>query len=230
MRHIRIVGLSLVAVFAMTAVTAASASAAAPEFTVASKFESKGGAGTLETSKSKEKVKCTAEKDSGENAVGKTVSKVTVTFTGCESSGFKCSTSGQSSGEIKTNPLKGELVFLAEGGKVTTKVGLALEPETGTEFVEFNCAGGIVKVKVKGSVLGEIKPIKEKVGPKAKTTHYTLTYTQSAGTQHFTEAEFKNNGKLVKDTLETSKNGGAFEGSAEETSSEVFPEKEGEIT
>jgi hypothetical protein len=206
----------LVAVFAASLAITALASAAAPEFTVATKFKAKSGKGVLETV-GKSTVKCEKSKGEGETTVGKEVKGVKVTFEECESGGFSC-------GTIKTETLKGKLVFLGEGGKVTTKVGLNLEPASGTLFAKFTCAG-FVNVEVKNKVLGKIEPI----GKKTKT--YTLTYTQKNGVQTFKEAEFDNNGKLEKGIhLESKIGGGSFEESAEETTATIEAEKEGEIT
>jgi len=224
MKRIRIIGLALVAVFAISAIASATASAAKPEFVFAGikkGLKAKSGSATLETA-SKEKVTCTSSSNGGEIEGGNGSKKVTgiiVKFKGCKSSGFACSTSGAASEEIITNSLSGELGYIKAAEKT---VGLDLLPTGGGEFVEFNCAGGIVKVKVKGSVIGQITPVNKKV---TTAEHFTLTFTQSGGKQGIEKFETG-----VKDTLETSKNGGAFEGSAEAATAEVTGEETVEIS
>lgn len=231
MARIRVLGLALVAVVAISVVAVASASAAAPEFTVTSKFTTKGTSGTLETVTA-QKVTCTAQSGKGEALKGKKVQGVFVKFTGCTTAGAVTCQSGATAGTIETKELKGALVFLGQGGTVTTKVGIELEP-AGTEFVEFNCGSTLVGVKVTKEILGEIEAsaIGKKIGPKTSPNHYVVKYKQSLGHQEFTEAEFENNGILLKNLfLEAAKNGGAPEQAGEETTAEVFPEVEGEIT
>ena len=224
MKRIRVIGLALVAVLAISAVASATASAAKPEFVFAGikkGLKGKSGAGTLETV-SKEKVTCAKSTNGGEIEGGngsKKVTGVVVTFTGCVSSGFKCSTTGAAAGEIVTKSLSGELGYINKAAKT---VGVDLAPTGGGEFVEFNCAGGIVKVKVKGSVIGQITPVNKKV---LTTEHFTLTFTQTSGKQAIEKFE----GGL-KDTLETSKNGNPFEGSAEAATAEVTGEETIEIS
>lgn len=224
MTRIKTVGSVLVAVFAMSSVLSATASAAKPEFVfggVKKGFESKAtGAVSLETTGGT-KVKCLGGSGKGEIEGGngsKKLTKVIVKFTGCESTGFKCKTPTGATGEIITNELVGQLGYV-EG---TTKVGLEMKPKTGTQFAEFECVGGIVKVKITGAVIGQLTPLNTKV----KTTqHYTLAYRQTAGVQEWKE--------LVggeEDTLLTSVNGGGNEGSAIASSNEVKGEEESEVS
>lgn len=167
-------------------------------------FSSSSGAGELETA-NKEKITCTSDKDEGKIKNSKEFEKVRVIFSGCESKGFKCnSTNTATAGEIITNPLKGGVEYI-KNGKINKEVAEYLEPETPPLYVEFNCAGGIVKVQTKGIILGKITP----VNTCSKTA--TLTYEKGVnpGEQKITELE-----SGTKDTLESSKNGGAFEKSA----------------
>ena len=215
MIRMRTLIMAFVAVLAMSAVAAASASAALPEFSKTKvKVTGKSGAGTLETVTGT-KVTCTGGTSSGEITAEKTVSKTLVIFTGCASSGFKCSTSGAASGELKTKELTGTLGYLT---KSTKEVGLDLKPASGTEFIEFECAGGIVKVKVTGSVICPLTPVN------TSTTTFTLTCKQKAGVQEFKKFE---GGE--EDVLKTSKNGGAAEGSGEETTTTLTASEAAEI-
>jgi hypothetical protein len=90
-------------------------------------------------------------KDKGEGEItGESTSKSVVIFEKCESSGFKCTSTGESkAGDIKTNPLKGTLVNL-EGGKV----GQVVEAEGGGASAEFGCEGHLHVITV-GALVGE---------------------------------------------------------------------------
>ena len=81
---------------------------------------------------------------------GKTVGNVSVTFTGCESAGYKCVSTGAKEGEIATNLLAGTLVW----EKYAKKVAIDLVPQSTELFVEFQC--GPANAKVKGSVLAPV--------------------------------------------------------------------------
>ena len=186
---------------------ATSASAANPEFLPASgTFLSTSGVGQLQTSGGT-KVGCTSDKDKGLISGPESVDNVLVTFHGCKTGIFTCTSGTEPSGLITTKELSGLLGWI---NKSALTVGLDLAPTSGTEFVEFNCAGELVKVKVRGSVIGKVTPLN------TKTTSGLLTYKQSGGVQELTKFE----GGAV-DLLETSKNGGAFEGSAEATVDEI---------
>lgn len=199
MRRIKIAGLCLMAVFAMSAVAATGASAANPEYgrclkvtvkklsnydsakciktasedvgTEAEKLK-KGNfewtttlvkkgftavnkpttIATLET-KAGTKVTCTGLSSAGEYTGLKTVTISQTTFSGCESGGIKCNTPAAGTGVIKVKELLGELGVYQKGAPSTKdKIGNLLWPNGGTptsgsELVEFNCAGLVVKVK-----------------------------------------------------------------------------------
>ena len=110
---------------------------------------------TLET-KLGAKVICKGQSATGEITGLKTIALSPVTFTGCESGGFPCSTEGSASGEVVTVPLVGELGIEKIGtkGPVTNKIGNELSPATGEEFVHFTCAG--VTIKVRGHVISPV--------------------------------------------------------------------------
>jgi hypothetical protein len=130
---------------------------------VRNKFTGVGGAATLETVK-KVKVTCKAESSDGDFTSSKTVGNIAVTFTGCESTGFKCETPKSAEGEIATNLLAGTLVWEKYG----KKVAIDLMPQTGELFVEFEC--GTAPVKVKGSVLTNIPDDKAETKVEEKFT------------------------------------------------------------
>jgi len=221
MQRLKVIGLALVAVLAITAVASATASAAKPEFVFTGTekgFTGKQvGEGFLETTGGTQ-VKCTAGTSSGEieGASGSNkVTKTVVTFTGCTSSGFECHSPGQASGVIQTKELKGQLGYISSPEKT---VGLDLEPKEGEFFVEFTCLGFLTS-KVKGQVIGKLTPVNKEV----KTTeHFTLTYKQTKGVQELTELEIEG----VKDTgdiLKSSLNGNPEEQSGEQSTQELTP-------
>ncbi len=185
MQRLKVIVLALVAVVAVSSVAAASASAALPEWfkggsviTANVKFTGAGGAGTLETIGGK-KVTCTSDSSKGELAPPKNVTGAVVTYKGCESSGFKCTTAGKNAGEIDTNTVTGELKYL---DKAKTKVGTLLKPASGTEFAKFECTS-LVKVTVTGEVIGQATPLNVEQGTG------TLTFKQTKGVQEWRQVE-----------------------------------------
>ena len=128
MKRMKIMGLCLVAVLAMSVVAASVASAVTyeqPVFygkaAIGSTVGTVGFTGTLTEAsletKSKSVVKCTGGTAVGE-VTGPTTTKGNITtFTGCTLSGFACE-SGATAGVIKTEVLKGTLGQVATSGKV----------------------------------------------------------------------------------------------------------------
>ena len=179
--RIRMIGLALVAVFAMSAIVASAASAALPEQLPATgKFTGTSGASTFETLKG-EKVKCTSDTITGEITGAKT-SKSTITFKGCEGLGLKCNTSGAGSGEIVLN-VTGTLVYIM---KSTKEVGL------------LNTLGAALTIKctafetlvVRGSTLCPITPVN------TKTTKYKVVCKATKGMQE--PANYEPGSELIK--------------------------------
>jgi hypothetical protein len=159
-RKLGSMGLSLVAVLLLGGIATASASAAKfeakPSFPV--NFTASGNAGLLETVAGR-RVSCTSSTGVGAVANGTEVSVSAVTFTGCFAEGIKpleCTTTGQASGVIKTNPIKGSPVDI---DKAHTKAGILLEATAGV-FTEFNCKLGAFvneNIKVEGSIIANVK-------------------------------------------------------------------------
>jgi hypothetical protein len=195
MKQIRTAGLILVAMLAIGALAAATASAALPELVnskgealVKKKYTSKSGASTLETEKNGA-VKCKEGTDTGESTGPKTGTS-TVTFTGCESASIKCKTSGAKTGEIITKATS-KLVYINEKEKT---VGLALAATEST----IECSI-LQKLKVRGSVIGVLTPVN------TVAEEFTLTFKQKKGVQEPTE--YEEEGKKVKDITETEGSG-----------------------
>ena len=218
MRHIRIMGLCLTALFAVCAMAAASASAE-PEFLTkqvvaeGEKIPEKGtlGAAFLE-GKSGTKITCTGGTSTGEVTGPKTTKNNVATFTGCESGGFKCE-SGVTEGVIITKALEGHL-----GNVTATQPAVRLFPEgtgRGTELAAFSCAGGTVPVKVKGSVIGALSGA---AGTNAVTgklqTSGKITFAEAAGIQKYVEF-IEGPEKGQKEQLESSIGGAAYEKSGQ---------------
>ena len=209
MTRLQTLGVALIAVLALAAVAVSSASAATcttkPCFTgtFPNTYTSSSGAGTLET-KSGTKVKCSSDSTEGGEITGEKTGKLkSVVFKGCESSGFKCSTKGAASGEIKTVELETTLGYI---NKSTKEVGIALKPKGGGDFVTFECTA-LVKVTVKGAVIGVMTPVN------SETMKYTLKFTQTGGKQ--TPQKFEGGST---DILESEIDGsGKFEESGEQT-------------
>jgi hypothetical protein len=168
MKRTEILGLALTAMFAIGATLTSIAVAAAPEFapSTTQKFTDKEGI-TVLTAPGEIKITCQSDTSKGEITGPKTVGKLAVTFKECKArkKTEECSArSPESSGigiitteKLKTNkanPLRGELGTTTIG----TKVGEALQPETGEIFTEIE-GTCIVKTFIAGSVIGEVKPV-----------------------------------------------------------------------
>jgi hypothetical protein len=212
MKRIRIVGLALVAVFALS-VVASSATAAPVFYTKVEvgatankpiKFTGTLGAAFLEGQVSKTKIECEKGTATGE-VTGATIAKNNVThFTGCKSGGFPCENAA--AGEIVTKVLEAEL------GEVKTGIpGERLFDEKegkGAELAAFSCAGGAVPVKVKGSVIGQLSGAQGNTVEEGKfASSNKLTFAESGGIQKFT----KFIGEAGSEQLESKAGEGAYE-------------------
>ncbi len=216
-KHIGTLLLTLAAVLAMSIVGVTSAFAA-PKFFNKTKelkagetvtFTGSSPAGELKAPKGT--ITCTSNTSSG-TINGQKVEKIVVTYKGCTSSFFECKSKGEAKEVIKTESIKGELVWLKK--TAGAPAGLLLSPEAGAtkEFTkEIECAGGIVKELVFGSIIGEIaKPalktlsltselvFKENAGKTAQQWRQV----EEAGAIHELEAEKSGSGKFdqLKDT------------------------------
>ena len=192
------VGLALVAMLLLGAISAGSAAAA--EFASSGgfpvKFSGEGEAGLLETVEGRS-VTCTEGSASGEVA-GSKEAKATVVFKGCHAEHFPlltCTTSGKAAGEIATKSMKGTPVNL---DTTKTDVGILLQPASGEVMAEFNCSLGFVNetLIVKGAVIGKVQ--RADVNKETATIHLEFKalkgkqeYTQieGAGTQYFLTTE-----------------------------------------
>ena len=187
-------------------------------------FTAEGGEGTLET-ESGTKITCKTQSATGkydqDTGIIKEVEGVVATFKECELPllSASCKTVGAAEGEIKTNLLKGPLGYISGEKTKTPVVGQELLPEKAKgHFAEFECAGGAVKVVVKGKEgkfkLGEtevtggnciIAPLAE---VNVMSTTVSQTYSGAGGKQspqkfQLATAKYCN--------LESNTNGGPFE-------------------
>ncbi len=169
MKYFKSLGLCLVAVFALGAVMAGTASASTqtilfkeggskPDFSsIASE------AGKLVTKFAE--VKCTSARNSGEAKPGTDLLRnIRILFKECKvkikTEEISCNSSGQPAGSIQTFPLLAELGDIKTGEPLI--VGYVLTAEAGisenpnTLFVEFSC-GATIKIKVRGREVGGVK-------------------------------------------------------------------------
>jgi hypothetical protein len=229
MKRIKIIGLALVAVFAISAVAAASASAE-PEFKPKNsafpvKFSSSSTTNKtkLETEAGR-KVECTGLNSSGELTAARKAGSIVVHFTKCKAilGGLTpaCKTTGAAAEEIITKTLAAKPVFIEGKTAAKEERGLDVEPATaGGAFAEFECAGTTLVVKngtaAKNSVIGRIPAAF--VGKQSKTAE--INFEQLKGVQKPKEYE-EPAGTKHEDFLETEGIGGlapfAREKSAEE--------------
>ena len=200
MKRIRIVGLCLVAAFALSAVAASAAfgastflgkGGASPKGIT---FKGEGGKAFFE-SKGGNKIECEKSKSAGEF-----LSELEAKVTSLEYSG-NCKLSGIVNSKC-TEPIKTkELKVLAgsEVGEPKTRLEVFL-PKSGTVMAELTC--GEVKVKVTGGVV--CKNIKFTLGLKGEVE----CKQTAAGVQAFNEAETDSG--VIKDSLEAESTLGVF--------------------
>ena len=217
MKRIRMVALCLVAAFAMSAVGASVASAN-PEFFGKGAVGGTVGAvkfkGTLTNAylegKSGTKITCTGGTATGEVTGVTTTKNNLTTFTGCETSGFKCNSAGQGEGVIQTNTLEGTL-----GALTATLPGIRLYNEAtgrGGELAAFSCASGSIAVSVKGSVIGSLSGGSgHSIAEGKLATSNKLAFAETKGIQKYTKFV----GELTGEQLESKVGTGGYEDSGQ---------------
>ena len=153
------------------------------------------GAVTFESSK-KSKLTCSAASGGGQVAGSQYLGDVTLTFSGCEADGAKCTTAeAKEEGIIATPVLVGALGFV---NKERRDAALEFHTAPASEpFFEASCGG--VPVKVQGSVLVPVKTGKA-------ATALSLKFTGKGGVQKLEAFE---GGSAHH--LEISSGGGSFE-------------------
>jgi hypothetical protein len=185
-RKSRGVLLALVAVFAMSAVTAAAASATTPEFKpvpAKKKFTATGGEARLEDKGLQYEITCTNSSASGEVTGARTVGGVVLVLTGCTGrgelgSGCPITTVGAKAGEIVTGALGGELGTVAKT-QASSGVGLRFKRPEGKKTIftieESRCVGE--EAAFSGSIAAEVSV----VGKKQTTNKLAFALNSSSG-------------------------------------------------
>ena len=90
---------------------------------------------------------------------------VVLTFSECEAGGKRCTTAGQKTGVVVTEPLEGTLGYV---NAAEHRVGLDLAGEGGPVMMIWSCTG--LEYEVTGSLIGEISPVN------VFTNAYTVTF------------------------------------------------------
>jgi len=199
--------------------SAASASASAPVFfgkaavgsTVASvPFTGTGESSFFET-KSGSKITCTQTISfSGEVTGATEVSNVQMTLGGCETNGVGCGVhAAEGGGEITFDTLAGTL-----GNVTSTTPGLRLFNQStgrGGVLIEFTCAGGAIKVTLRGSVIGSLSGSSGKSVEEGKlATAVKLSLVEAKGVQKYVQF-LPGEGEPGAEQAESSIGGGPFE-------------------
>jgi hypothetical protein len=162
--------LALVAVFAVSAVAVASASATTPEFKpVPAKKKFTGTSGTIQWDAPgvREYITCASSSLTGELTGARTVGGVVLVATGCKGSSNEeitwcpVGSEGAKSGEIVSKALAGELGTVAKS-EAASGVGLLLKRETKKEWFAF-VGSCIQEAAVSGTVAAEVAVIGSKL-------------------------------------------------------------------
>jgi hypothetical protein len=185
-RRSRGVLLALVAVFAMSAVTAAVASATTPEFKpvpTKKKFTDTSGSVLFRFDNGSETMTCTKSSATGGEITGAgTVGGLVVKFTSCKTTGATgegCavkSTNTKTEGEILTNSLTGELGTVAiepKLGEHLSWTALLLKPTSGTTWTTL-AANKCTKETL---VTGDLAPEVSVIGKKQATNKLVFSAT-----------------------------------------------------
>jgi hypothetical protein len=177
---------------AVCGLAAASSAQASPEFYskapiggTAGPVPITGSAGVafLEGHTSKAKIECKKASGSGEVVNATESLKNLTNFEECEIAGLALPCENHGTKEIETKKLRGEL-----GALTTTKPGVRLTPESGTYLAEFECGGGAVALKVKGSLIGELTGASGKTVAEGKIpASGDLKFAETGGIQKYTK-------------------------------------------
>ncbi len=196
MQRLKLFGTAMMAILALTAIMATTASAK-PEFLdpgfVGNTFTGKGPAGELTTLGGGIEIKCKENTVSGEVTGNETGTITKLDFKGCTALGlFKANSLGDAEGTILSDGLPFKLCYTDEAKK---EVGLYIEKIS--THIEVPSLGQLINVS--GSIIGKITPVNTlTAGP------YTITFAQSAaGDQNPVKCTLL--GKELKASLVSSK-------------------------
>jgi len=148
MHRLKVLGLAMLALVAVSAVASASASAALPEYSATATLSGTSGVSTLTTVGSSTTIVCKKDKFTGTTTGSSKASTFKVTFEECEAGGAKCKT-GETAGII-TSEGTGTLGYISKEAKT---VGVSLAPKE----VVITC--GVLKAKVKGTFICAVTPV-----------------------------------------------------------------------
>jgi hypothetical protein len=201
MKLVRMLGLCLAAVLALSVVAASSASAGIPLFLFKAppggfpaKFKSHSVTGNiprLVVPSTGQIIECTSETDEG-TVEDAHLGSVTVHFHKCKEPANKveCNSAGAAAGEIVA-PLKFHLGLEHDGTNTTIPAVLFLLNEGGKPEIKFECSF-LAKIVVKGEVIALLvdlsgKPVTTGVAYSSLVTHFQVNGTGSSRTQKSTE-------------------------------------------
>jgi hypothetical protein len=192
MHRLRVVGLVVLAVFAVAAVTVGVASAAnmtLPEFVTKTSWTGSSTAGVLKASGVE--IKCKSGTNSGEMEASRKLGTFDIDFKECSSeiTGGKCTSEGDAEGIILTEGTW-HLVLTTKSGTDVHLIWFLVK-----EF-KTNCNGVIITTK--GNVLGEITPANKLT--KAYKIKVETTGSGSTLAQEYTSFE-NDSGELVSASL-----------------------------
>jgi hypothetical protein len=207
MKRFKVLGVALVAIFALASVLSATAFALPELLGQAANEEYKGkntvANPTLETVAG-EQIICSAATASGKQT-NDTTGSFSIDFTGCKAvtgiGSFACNSSGDAKEVILST---GTAHYVWDAKPKTDTVGILFLPNETT----IECTA-LVKLKVRGHVLCLISI------PLTLAVAHTFTCAQTKGKQDHTSFFNDEEKEVTGQHLETSKNGGAFEESGE---------------
>lgn len=199
-RRGRVLGLALAACLALSALTAASASALSTIAMAGHSFQLQQGAYVLEMPNAGT-FECQASNNADVGMMSSsTEMEVKFTFQGCHAGSVKCTTKGQEKGTIVTSALLGKLIYL---DAKHTKFGMLFTPPASGVFAEFSCSWLLNMVVRGGGWIGQIT--KPKLNESSEK--FRLTFGQTAaGHQQYQQVEEAG----VHYHLEDSLNSGTF--------------------
>lgn len=192
----RAFALALLACCALSAFSAANASALEWKNTAGRPFTMVGGSQTFYTTSSGNWV-CGEAGGVGTGLNGTEI-EVTFSFKNCRAFGFTCTTAGQEKGTILFQSLRAKLVYT---NKAHTKFGWLFHPEGGSSpIAEASCFGQILRVR--GSWISEIT----QPGLNGTSSSFTISSRSTGVVQEPQQIEEEG----LHYHLESSQNGGAY--------------------
>jgi hypothetical protein len=218
MQRPRLLGLALLAMFALCAVASTTALAQDPRFLSETgkfpvSFTGTTSRSTVFETTKLAKITCIKDTDTGE-IESASFATVTIALEGCSTfASLKCHTPGDATGVILFPAVSLYLVSYSRAGKLLAGL-LSKLPPVLLEFL-IECGSGPEKVKIRGGVIGLLSPL----GSFGK--NFTLSFEQVAGVPSVRECDFPievcgKAGERKPFFLETSINGGSEEEAGEE--------------